>query len=149
MNILQGKLILTGGIVDGKSDSNKVWEGVISYNKGIRVKWNPLPNMNVGRHGHCSVVMNNTLYCLGGLDNKTTEFFSFTNNVWQRGPDLPFTLGYAKAVLNEKENQCFLVGGYRECERSKSINMFDPIKGIINVQGELSIGRHFPIAVLL
>ena len=125
----------------------KVWIGAISYNKEIRVKWNPLPNMNVGRQGHCSVVMINTLYCLGGCDNKTTETYSFTNNVWKRGPDFPF-LNCARAVLNEKD-QCFLVGGYGDREYSKSINMFDPIKGIINVQGELSIGRYSHIAVLL
>ena len=148
MNILRGKLILTGGYVDGRGNSNKVWEGVISYNKEIRVKWNPLPDMNVGRQGHCSVVMNDTLYCLGGCDNKTTENYSFTNNVWQSGHELPFTLNGARAVLNEKD-QCFLVGGYRDGERSKSINMFDPIKGIINVQGELFIGRCDHIAVLL
>ena len=68
--------------------------------------------------------------------------FSFFHTVYA------WIITKAKAVLNKKD-QCFLVGGYRDGEGSKSINMFDPIKGIINVQGELSIGRYSHIAVLL
>jgi hypothetical protein len=148
MNLFQNKLILTGGWTIGRA-SSKVWKGIISFNQKLRVNWFPLPSMMENRYGHVTVLIQDKLFCIGGWGKKSTEYFSFENNCWNKGPELPFILGGAKAVLNKKQNQCFLLGGLRDSEYSASISLFDPINGVTNIEGSFGIPRSFHSAVLL
>ena len=149
IDILDNKLILTGGIID-RQESADVWEGIISFDTELRVKWTPLPPMYAFRWGHVSVVIGDKLFCIGGYDVKSTEYFSFRINSWRKGPNLPFTLRGAKGVVNKSTNQCFILGGNHDSDESSSkVYLFDPINGLVDIQGEMNAGRFFPIAVLL
>jgi N-acetylneuraminic acid mutarotase len=105
--------------------------------------------MMVTRHDNVTVVIQGKLFCIGGQGYKSSEYFSFQNNRWQKGPELPFTLEGAKAILTKQQNQCFLLGGYRDGKESEDITLFDPIKGIEKIEGCLDIPRSLHIAVLL
>ena len=163
INILGNKLILTGG---GDADrwgeiTNKVWEGSVSFEKELRVKWALLPPMRRHRVDHVSVVIDDEIFCIGGgceppkrtnSDGKThdytTEFFSFKSNVWQKGPDLPFPLERAKAVFNKLTKQCFIVEG--SIFSDGNVYFFDPEKGLIDIVRENEdIFPNGHIAVLL
>ena len=169
-NNFQKKLILTGGEISGagmeweewlktykewdkKSESN-AWEGSISFEPELRVKWNPLPPMRVQRCDHIAVVIGDKLFCIGGQKTKSTEYYSFATNSWQQGPELPFTIYGATGVVNALLGQCFIVGGCivvddRGGIHSSKVYLFDPQKGLIDVKGEFDIGGMNNIAVLL
>jgi hypothetical protein len=149
MNLLQDKLVITGGRINGSS-SNKVWQGIISFNQQLRVNWTPLPPMMETRFEHVAVVMQEKLFCIGGKGGgKSSEYFCFNTNRWLKGPELPFTLWRSKAILTKQQNQCFLVGGIRDGVCTGTITLFDPIKGAINIEGCLDFPRVRHIAVLL
>ena len=122
MNLLQNKLILTGGWIDG-SLSNKVWQGNISFNQQLRVHWTPLPPMMESRRGHVAVVIQNKLFCIGGWGSKSSEYFSFETNRWEKGPELPSQLFGTTAVLTKQQNQCFLLGGNRGSKNYHTITL--------------------------
>jgi hypothetical protein len=150
INIFQNKLILTGGC---SSRPNKAWEGNISFEPELRVKWTPLPSMLEFRDQHVAAVIGDKLFCIGGFNNKSTEYYSSKTNSWQKGPDLPFTLIGAKGIVNSLLCQCFIVGGivgddHGQRESSK-VYLFDPQKGLIDIQGEFGTPRSNHIAVLL
>ena len=165
-NIFQNKLILTGGElhraatewekwdkqVDEITESN-AWEGTISFEPELRVKWNPLPAMIVHRYYHVAVVIGDKLFCIGGHNTKSTEYYSFVTNSWQKGPDLPFILHGATGVVNPILGQCFIVCSIAMDDLgnnySSKVYLFDPQKGLIDVKGEFDIGRMNNIAVLL
>ena len=149
INIFQNKLILINIIGGNKSRYNKVWEGDISFEQELRVKWSPLPPMLVSRPNCVSVVIDDKFFCIGGRYTKSTEYFSFRTNSWQKGPDLPFTLSDAKAVVNPSTSQCFILGGRRDGGYYTKVYLFDPENGLIGIQGELDIARCNSIAVLL
>jgi hypothetical protein len=148
MNLLHNKLILTGGVIDDSS-SNKAWQGIISFNQQLRVNWSPLPQMMESRSGHVAIVIEDKLFCIGGWDSKSSEYFCFVTNRWLKGPELPFTLWGAKAILTSQQNKCFLLGGQRNDEYSENITLFDPIKGVEKIEGCLDIPRFGHISVLL
>jgi len=149
MNLLQNKIILTGGWINGTT-SNTVWLGKYSFNlQKLRVKWSLLPPMIQSRCGHVAVVIQDKLFCIGGMGQNTTEYFSFESKCWQKGPQLPFTLEGAKAVFNKQKNQCYLLGGLRDNENSADVSLFDPIKGITKMDWSMDIPRAYHIAVLL
>ena len=149
MNLLQNKIILTGGMAD-RIKSNKAWLGTISFNKKFRVNWSPLSPMMDDRYCHVAIVIQEKLFCIGGCGNNTTEYFSFETNSWEKGPDLPFTLNTAKAVLTKQQNQCLLLGGYRDNKESRNIILFDPITGVTILEGSLDRNiAQFYIAVLI
>ena len=153
MNLLENRIILTGGEVNGKL-SNEVWQGKISLITKLHVNWFPLPPMMETRHNHVTVVIQEKLFCIGGDNGNgkhsaSTEYFSFEANCWQKGPELPFILSGGKAVVNKQQTQCFLLGGYRDGRNSTNISLFDPIKGITNIQGNLDFPRCNHIAVML
>jgi N-acetylneuraminic acid mutarotase len=148
MNLLHNKVILTGGQIN-YSLSNKVWQGIISFNQQLRVNWSPLPPMMETRHRHVAVVIQDKLFCIGGDGSKSSEYFCLETNRWQKGPELPFTLHGAKAVLTNQQNKCYLLGGYRDGKISENITLFDPIKGVERIKGCLDIPLAFHIAVLL
>ena len=150
IDILKNKLILTGGCISGDEPSIKdVWEGNFSFEEELRVKWSPLPPMIERRCYHVSVVIKEKLFCLGGQDKKSTEYFSFTTNTWQKGPDLEGTLSGAKGVLNPSTGQYFIVGGYCDEGFSNKVYVFDTQKGLIDTTGRVNIPRQYHIAVLL
>ena len=162
--LIQNKIILMGDNETiphvNRRPSHKVWQGIISFNRlrinKFRVNWSRLPSMMERRHYHVTVVIGDKLFCIGGIGKKSggigkksTEYFSFGTNQWQKGPELPFSLYGAKGVLNKEHTQCFLLGGNLDGECSENITLFDPIKGVINVEGTLDIPRCKHIAVLL
>jgi hypothetical protein len=148
MNLLHNKIILTGGRVDNQL-SNKVWQGIISFNPQLRVNWTPLPRMKETRTNHVAIVIQDKLFCIGGWRRKSTEYFSFETNRWKKGPELPSELWSAKAILTNQQNQCFLLGCWHDVEESATITLFDPIRGVTNIVGSLDIPRYFHNAVLL
>ena len=148
MNLLQNKLILTGGVIDGFA-SNKVWQGIISFNQNLRVNWSPLPPMREDRVGHAAIVIQDKLFCIGGQGSQSSEYFSSESNCWRKGPEISFKLSGAKAVLTKKQNQCFLLGGWRDGNYSENIILFDPIKGVTNIEGSLDIGHSIDLAVVI
>jgi N-acetylneuraminic acid mutarotase len=150
MNLLQNKIILTGGKIN--RPTSDVWQGSISFNKkNLRVNWTPLPRMMETRRGHVAVVIQDKLFCIGGHHTKSTEYFSFETNRWHKGPELPSELrGRTKGVLTMQQNQCFLVGGgKRDNERAATLSLFDPIKGVKIIEESLDIPRFGHIAVTL
>ena len=149
MNLLQNKIILTGGWING-TRSNTVWQGKYSFNlQKLRVKWSLLPPMIQSRWGHVAVVIQDKLFCIGGMGQNTTEYFSFETKGWKKGPQLPFTLEGATVVFNTKQNQCYLVGGLRDNQNSADVSLFDQKKGITKMDWSLDIPRAYHIAVLL
>ena len=146
MNILNNKLILIEGGEFGTDLYNmplnanlviQLWEGNISFEEELGVKWTPLASMLEYREDYVSVVIDDKLFCIGGSGKKSTEYFSFTNNSWKKGPDLPFTLSGAKGVVSQSTYQCFIVGGNWDNEPSSKVFLFDPKKGLVDVQGEM------------
>ena len=122
MNICQGKLILSGGEIRGQGITNQVWEGNISFEKELRIKWTPCTPMLERRLYHVSVAIGDKIFCIGGENSytrrtKSTEYFSVTTNDWQKGPDLPFAISGAKCVVNKLTGQCFIVGGFRDDDK--------------------------------
>ena len=153
LNIVQNKLFLTGGYITGKGKTNEVWQGTISFKPLLRVNWTPLPPMLECRYGHVATVINDTIFCIGGMGPEMgknyTEYYSIETNRWEKGPYLPFTLSQAKGVANHASKQCIIIGGIRNDKCSSKVSLFDPIKGIMDVQGEFNIACHSHIGVLL
>ena len=145
MSIFQNKLILTGGLRGEFHQTNRVWEGNISFGKKISISWTPLKPMLESRAMHVSVVIDDKLYCIGGMDRTTTEYYSFTNKIWQKGPDLPFELFSASVVVNQFTRQCFIVGAYY----SSKVHLFDPEKGLVDIPQVPGIYSFGGMAVLL
>ena len=134
----------------GQSNSyDQVWEGTITIQGRLRVEWKPLLPMLEPRHGHVSLLIDENLYCIGGWHNNSTEYYSFQNKVWKKGPDLPFTLGDARCVFNPVRNQHFIIGGCCNGEMSSNLYIFHPQKGLIEIEGEMDIPCAGHIAVLL
>ena len=152
MTIYRNKIILSGGEITNlgfQSATNKVWVGHILFNNELIVSWISFKPMLEHRHGYVSFLIKDKLYCVGGYRKKSTEYYSFTNNLWKKGPDLPFELYWAKCVVNELTNQCFIVGGVQYDKVSSKVYLFDPIKGLLEARGNIDIGRRSHIAVLL
>ena len=129
--------------------SNEVWEGTISVQDKLRVEWKSLRTMLEPRHKHVSLIIMDTLWCIGGQGKNSTEFYSFKHKVWKKGPVLPFTLSGAQCVHSKKTNQQFIIGGSRNGKLSSKIYTFDPRKGINEVAGKIDIPCRSDIAVLL
>jgi hypothetical protein len=155
LNIIQNKLILTGGDFlhnSKKISNNEVWEGQISFEPELRVKWTPLPSMLESRRDHVAAVIGDKLFCIGGYNMKSTEYYSFETNDWKKGPDLPYSLWQAKSVVNPASQECFIIGGFRTGSRKFVVGVFDPIKGFIGIPNEFEVSKHglvHHIAVLL
>ena len=151
INILENKLILTGaGHYESLVTTNTEWKGEISFQQELRIKWTPLPPMTEKRLYNLTVVIDDTLYCIGGRGLKSVECFSFATNYWVEGPVLPFTLYMSKCVVNPITNHCFILGGSQDRKWSTKVYLFDPKKGLIDVQGETNMARcTTQIAVLL
>jgi hypothetical protein len=153
LTILNKRIILTGGYIHDESRCiNKVWEGKISFETGFRIIWSSLPSMLMCRSDHVAVVLENKLYCIGGYgeekDLESSECYSFEENKWQRGPDLQASLSNAKGVV-DYASQCIIMGGLCDGRNSSKVSLFDPQKGLIQIQGEHDIGRAGHVAVLL
>ena len=103
------------------------------------------------RSEHVAIVIQDKLFCIGGRESnsKSSEYYSFETNCWQKGPELPFMLWGAKAVHIKKGNQCFLLGGTRNCKKPENISLFDPITGVTNIEGGLDVPHQYHIAVLI
>ena len=134
MHILKNKLILNGN--NDASGKIEVWVGNISFETELRVKWTPLPQMIEERRCHISVCIDDKIFCIGGISKRSTEYFSFKNFSWQKGPDLPFWFYGARGVVNQSTNQCFIVGGCQDVEEASTVYLFDPKKGLIDIQGD-------------
>ena len=148
MTLHQGKIIISGGM--GIEDfSNQIWEGTITIQDKLRVEWKSLAPMLERRIFHVSLITNEHLYCIGGMDLNTTEFYSFKKKTWEKGPDLPFTLDSAQCVHNPITNQHFIIGGLCDGKKSSKIYTWDPKKSLIEVKGEIDIPRNDHIAVKL
>jgi N-acetylneuraminic acid mutarotase len=121
--------------------------------------------MLTGREQHVAVVIDNKLFCLGGTIKarttpdelmvkgiKSVEYFTFTTNKWQKGPDLPYTLLSvydAQAIFDGVSKQCVITGGVRDGEISSKVSVFHPQKGMQDIQEVLDIGRGQHVAVLM
>ena len=148
LNILGGKLVLTGGRNgDSGESSNQVYEGSISFDP-FNVKWTPLPSMLQSRTGHVAFVVADKLYCIGGYNGKSTEFFSYKSNTWERGPELPVHLYGAKGVVDPSTNKLILIGGRRNGAISPKIGFFDKT-GYIEMNIELTSPRHSHFAAIM
>lgn len=76
-NIYNGKLYISGGIVDGHWDGHVKWFDVYDFKSS---KWEKLPDTPRARDHATSVVNNNKLYVLGGRlsSGKTKKVFELT-----------------------------------------------------------------------
>jgi hypothetical protein len=153
LTIFQNKLILTGvtgGDTHWKSLSNEVWMGTLSFKPELRVNWTSFPSMHESRAGHVAVVLDHKLFCIGGYNTKSTEYYSNITGSWQTGPYLPFTLYDANCIVNHTSTQCILFGGYRDGRRNchSEISVFDPYSGLSNVQVDPAIGIHYILTFL-
>ena len=159
INILQNKLILTGGWGSGgyKVATKNAWEGTISFEPELRIRWIALPPMLKSRTDHVAVVIGDKLFCIGGSTTKSTEYYSCITNAWQKGPDLPCKIHGAKGVVNPLSYQCFIVGGAvgDDPNTSKGVTfqnvyLFDPQKGLVDIHWTVDIPHfRYHIAVLL
>ena len=147
--VFKNKLILTGGIIHGEGTTNNVWEGNLSFEPELRIIWTSLPSMHETRKYHVSVVINENLFCIGGVNTNTTEYFCFTTNSWKMGPKLPFKLYGAKVIFNPTSHQCIIIGGKRDNEPTSKVSLFDTLKGLIDIEGTLGAALFHHIAVLL
>ena len=57
LNIFEGRIILTGGCIGNLGQTNKAWEGNISFEPEFRIKWIPLPPILESRMYHTTVVI--------------------------------------------------------------------------------------------
>ena len=96
--------------------------------------------MSENRCDHVALVIDDTLYCVGGEELKCTEYFSYKTRSWQKGPDLPFTLSNAKGVVDFSSKRLILIGGYRDDLRFPKLGYFDPQKQFVEINGELDCG---------
>ena len=94
---------------------------------------------------HVSVVIDDKLYCIGGQGRRSTECYSFKNKTWIKGPDLPFELIGANGVVNPFTRHCFIVGPFN----SSKVYLFEPERGLVEIEGELGISNFGGITVLL
>lgn len=153
LNILNKKLILTGGYIHDQSRCiNKVWKGDICFEPDLRITWDALPSMLMCRSDHVAVVLENKLYCIGGYGEeksvKSSEYYSFGANKWQRGPEMETSLSNAKGVV-DYASQCVIIGGMCDGKNSSKVSLFDPQKGLLQIGGKHTIGRAGHVAVLL
>ena len=155
LNILNNKLILTYPDYRNEESryANNVWEGTVSYDPELRIKWKALPPMLERRHKHVADVYGNKLFCLGGLNAgkhlKTVEYFSFSSNKWQQCPDLQCTLLGSKGVVDYVSQQCIIIGGIRDGNESTKLSLFDPQNGLMDIKGELDTERYYHNAILM
>lgn len=94
--------------------------------------WKGRAPMNVGRAGHCAVVLQNYIYVMGGHNgevcHKSVERYDPSTNRWQKIPNLSNARrSAAGAVSNGK---IIVVGGFSAMEPSKAVEasceVFDP-----------------------
>ena len=159
LNILEGKLILTGGrISDTQKETNQVWEGAVTVREGVvtcnpvlSIKWTLLPRMRKKRKGHVAFVIDDAIYCVEGDKLSCTEYFSYKTNLWQKGPKLPFPLFMAKGVVDLSTKRHILIGGFGEKYKGYNgkIGVFDRQKGFVEIGEELECARIYHFASLL
>ena len=109
----------------------------------ISIKWESFPAMLQARVNHSITVLGDRLLvCIGGhtvFDDKcvkTCEYFSYTSNSWNVGPELPFCLLQAQILPLEDQDEnsslrCIIVGGERDHVESRILSLFDLEKGSI------------------
>ena len=108
------------------SETNRAWEGTLSFDQELSVKWVPFKPMldnEMGRSEHVSVVLDDKLFSIGGPFETSTEQSTFDTNEWKKGPVLPFRLSRDQCVLNKSTRQCFILGG-RNWDRNEYLKKF-------------------------
>ena len=153
VNVLNDSIIVTGGCNTDEGDyQNKVWEGSISFYPKFHVNWTQLPPMIEKRTFHVAVVINNTLYCLGGYKGfdhlRSSEYLSEDKKRWESGPKLHCRLSNAKGVVDEASQKCFITGGTRDGKKSNKISLFHPSNGLKDIN-ELDNPFYDHIALML
>lgn len=159
LSVLKDKLILTGGwdTNDIKSGNHlphrSVFEGNVTFDEQmrLRIKWKRLAPMMHPRAGHMAVIINENLFCVGGPRAggiaSTTEYFEFDTGEWKSGPKLSCGLYKAQACYDDK--LVIITGGLRDGLHSDVISTFDPINGLIPIEGKLDCNRSDHVAVML
>ncbi len=113
------------------STQNKVWvEG-----------WRSIPALNIARAGAASVVVNQTIYVLGGIDGKTfLDSVEYTRikedgsiEPWRMTQSLPIPLGFTAAVAH---NGYVYVAGGGSGEHGKNL-LKRVIRAKVNADGQL------------
>lgn len=107
------------------------YQQVKVYNPALGT-WKGRAPMNVGRAGHCAVVLQKNIYVMAGHDGKvcykSVERYNPATNQWQKVPSLSNARrSAAGAVSNGK---IIVVGGFSAMEPSKAVEasceVFDP-----------------------
>lgn len=98
--------IITGGRV-GKSSWKRA---TFSWD---RVTLTQLGNMRTERSGHDCVVLDGTVYAIGGWTDvslSSVEILNLDTGYWSDGPDLPYPIGDVQAV--SFNGSIYVVGGH-------------------------------------
>ena len=115
-------------IVGGSSDDSK---GVKVFNPALGT-WKRMAPMNIGRAGHCAVLLQKHIYAIGGHNNescqKSVERYNPVTNRWQTIRNISNARTFAAAAVSN--GKIIVVGGFSAMKPSKvmevSCEMFDP-----------------------
>ncbi|ELT96873.1 hypothetical protein CAPTEDRAFT_120806, partial [Capitella teleta] len=91
-------------------------------------KWNELPPMLTARSHHSSILYNNHLYIVGGINGNdfldSAEELDMENLRWSRLPPLPHPV--CQTCLAIVSNKLLVFGGFRAREENKTIEKYSP-----------------------
>ncbi len=130
--VLHGDIYATGGLsfeegVDEPGRDNSV--SVERYDTGCN-RWEPVPNMPVGRHYHAAATLGDRLYVIGGrsdLDdyNASVDRFDPTRNQWE--PVAPLAVARFNLAAVTAGNYIYAIGGFmRIPSEMKEVEVYDP-----------------------
>lgn len=141
-----GQVYVLGGFLH-KADCKCVSSDVSRYNPAVD-KWYPVSSMNCAREGLCAVVLDGSIFAIGGCDPddnylSTVEKYEPQHDLWTKVSPMFKKRAFASAAV--VNNKILVIGG-RESKHDSSIlgscELFDPVTGQWSLQpGELITAR--------
>ncbi len=143
--LLDNMMFAFGGIDDDNRATNKMWSRDLSDPSS---QWTARANMKQSRKQFCSVVLNDTIYALGGRGNnneyslRSCERYCSQLNEWSTVADMNSERVYASAAVI---NGCiYVAGGWNEELRAiRSVSKYCPETDTWREVAWMTTGRYF------
>ena len=110
-------LYISGGSLE-KNESNSF----ILFNTQNLVR---LPFMSFSRSNHTSLKLSNLYYCIGGVNNRTCEYFNSNDLTWQTLPSLNYSREKSNVLVFNNSNLYCFFGKYKEKKIQTEMEVLD------------------------
>jgi len=129
LEVLNGKIYFIGGQVANDAGI-KVATNLVERYDPLTNSWDTIAPLSVARSGCVTAVVNNKIYCIGGVGLSSVEIYDPQTESWSAGTTLPWNRGEGNAI--SVDNKIYLIGGREE---SNKVLCFDTT---INAWSELA-----------